>query len=524
MKTSQLLLTPALILISFASSKLYAQKTLSLDFDPNIFKEQSLTLNGKDFKVRAYEKIAYVKNPVDTNYEIMNIYIPVEYFEGKSINGYMAATAPIFLPNQIGGYMPAKPASTNNNEPFGGMPPLNGKSPMDDKPAEVDKKPVGMTGSMPTLSGPQRQSAILVALSKGYVVACPGARGRTTKDKNGLYTGKAPAALIDLKAAVRFLKYNDAKMPGDANKIISNGTSAGGAMSVLLGATGNNPDYVPYLKVLGAAETSDNIYAVSAYCPITNLDNADIAYEWQFYGVNTYYRGGPMQNNANSEPSSLSNDQISLSKSLNKLFPAYVNNLHLKDKRGTLLKLNDQGNGNFKTLVKSYIIASAQKAIDSGTDLSSLAWLTITNGKVLDLDFDAYIRYMQRQKTPPAFDALDLSTPETQEFGTDKIDKQHFTRFSTEHSVVSATRADEKIVRMMNPMHYIGTSDTKTSMHWRIRHGSKDKDTGLAIPIILGTYLENQGYNVDLELPWDRPHSGDYDLDDLFKWADSICK
>jgi hypothetical protein len=39
---------------------------------------------------------------------------------------------------------------------------------------------------------------------------------------------------------------------------------------------------------------------------------------------------------------------------------------------------------------------------------------------VTDLDFDAYVRYMQRQKTPPAFDALDLSTPETQEFGTEK--------------------------------------------------------------------------------------------------------
>ena len=29
-------------------------------------------------------------------------------------------------------------------------------------------------------------------------------------------------------------------------------------------------------------------FAVSAYCPITDLDHADMAYEWQFNGVNDY--------------------------------------------------------------------------------------------------------------------------------------------------------------------------------------------------------------------------------------------
>ena len=80
-------------------------------------------------------------------------------------------------------------------------------------------------------------NAALVALSKGYVVASPGARGRTEP------TGKAPAAIVDLKAAVRYLKANDKVMPGDAEKIISNGTSAGGAMSALLGATADQKDY-----------------------------------------------------------------------------------------------------------------------------------------------------------------------------------------------------------------------------------------------------------------------------------------
>ena len=122
-----------------------------------------------------------------------------------------------------------------------------------------------------------KPNAIMTALSKGYVVASVGARGRTL-EKDGKYTGKAPAAIVDLKAAVRYLHANDNMMPGDAKKIISNGTSAGGALSALLGASGDSNDYIGYLKQAGAAEASDAIFAVSAYCPITNLENADSAY------------------------------------------------------------------------------------------------------------------------------------------------------------------------------------------------------------------------------------------------------
>ena len=85
------------------------------------------------------------------------------------------------------------------------------------------------------------------------VVAAPAARGRSNETAEGVYYGKAPAAIVDLKAAVAYLHKNDNIMPGDANKIISNGTSAGGALSLLLGATGNESDYAPYLQEIGAA-------------------------------------------------------------------------------------------------------------------------------------------------------------------------------------------------------------------------------------------------------------------------------
>ena len=90
---------------------------------------------------------------------------------------------------------------------------------------------------------------------------------------------------MDLKAAVRYLRSNTGRIPGDPDKIVSDGTSAGGAVSTLLGASGDSPIYDKYLNELGAADASDAILAVAAYCPITDLENADKAYEFVFGGL-----------------------------------------------------------------------------------------------------------------------------------------------------------------------------------------------------------------------------------------------
>jgi hypothetical protein len=513
------------ILLVGLSTGLFAQTSqgvYSLDFNPKKYETQKLAYNGGEINVRAYEKIVYVANPVDTAYEVMNIYIPEAYFIGNTINGYTSETAPIFFPNQVGAYMPARPASTKATG-IGGMPPMGGPNGAPPPGMQgAGRPPMGNGGPLGDLG--KRENTVLAALAKGYVVASAGARGRTNKDAKGTFYGKAPAGIVDLKAAVRYLKYNDKVMPGDASKIISNGTSAGGAMSALLGATGDNPDYLPYLNELGAANTSDAIFATSAYCPITNLEHADAAYEWQFCGINSYQKRGPMSSQGNAAELQLSEAQIKISRELKELFPAYLNSLHLKAANGEAYTLDTDGNGNFKTLVKSYVIASAQKALNEGVDLSKLTWIKVENKNVTDLDWDAYLRYLQRQKTPPAFDAMDFRSPETSLFGTSTTDNQHFTAYGIQNSTEKGTMADGQIIKMMNPMRYIGSPNTQTAKYWRIRHGSKDKDTGLAISVILATSLQNNGNYVSLELPWDRPHSGDYDLDELFKWIDAIAK
>ena len=54
------------------------------------------------------------------------------------------------------------------------------------------------------------------------------------------------------------------------------------ALASLLGATGNHPAYAPLLKVMGAADERDDVFSSVCYCPITDLDHADMAYEWLY--------------------------------------------------------------------------------------------------------------------------------------------------------------------------------------------------------------------------------------------------
>lgn len=104
---------------------------------------------------------------------------------------------------------------------------------------------------------------------------------------------KSSCIRADLKAGIRFLKMNAVCFLGNMERIISVGISAGGAMSTLLGCTGDCADYEEEWKEMGADLTqSDQIFGAQCYCPISDLDHADFAYEWMFEGQ-THYTGMP---------------------------------------------------------------------------------------------------------------------------------------------------------------------------------------------------------------------------------------
>ncbi len=478
---------------------------ISLAFDVKNYESMSSTIDNKEIKYRAFEYIPYVANPIDIDQQYMNIYVPEEYFNNGTVNGYNTQTAPIFMPNAVGGYMPSQ-AMTPKVE--------NGKP-----------------------------NSIIYALSRGYVVAAPATRGRTNKASDGNFIGKAPAVIVDLQAATAYLHANDSAMPGNANRIITNGTSAGGAVSLLQGATGNSSDFQPYLQALGAATAPTNVYAVSAYAPITNLDAADMAYEWSYSGITSFNKVSmgqgelPQANVAgNAAPPKRTMQRVNLnahdlaySNLLKERFPDYVNNLQLHDSMGRILKLDKNGNGTFKAYVKTFIIDAANKAQAQGTDLSKHTYLVRDNktGAIKDINWDVYNEFVSRSKAPGAFDSRANDSGENSLFGTSTTDNNHFTITAALHDTTSNQDVyveNAKVVTMMNPMNYLGSPAATNAQFYRIRYGTADSNTSIAIPLIVGTRAQNLGYKVDMSTPFNVDHSGDYDLDELFNWMDTIVK
>ena len=522
-----------------------AQSALAFDANAGV-KSKMTVYDGTEVGYTAYERLFYVTNVEDSTYQFLNVYVP---------DGATQQT-PIFLRTYVGGYM-ASPAAQ-----------------------------------------PQAGDATGRALKEGYVVVIPGTRGRNSsivadkqyakthkgvKKGQTVYTGRAPKAILDLKAAIRYLRHFDRQMPGDAERIITDGTSAGGAMSALMGATGNNPEYAELLKAMGAADERDDVFASVCYCPIIDLEHADMAYEW-LYGQTDSRQ-------------SLDDAHMQMTKELAALFPSYVNSLNLKKPDGTPLTAD-----NYLDYVKSEIIRAAQIAKNAGADIPDSIGFTFTseaggmfaapingqsseshqarlNGRVVtdegkanggmrpqmqgdklpmmqggqppkgmrpmrgvmghkqvgeyitDLDMQKYLNYVvstQALKGVPAFDSqiegINSASGENEEFGDETDSSLNFTEFTAQKNGTTVSDAIRQNVRLLNPMSFIGDRKTTVAPHWYIRHGARDRDTAFPVPVNFATKLQNAGKNVNFLLAWNRPHSGDYALDELFAWIADIVK
>ena len=493
-----------------------------LKFDANRGVKSSIELfDGTAVSYTAYERLFYVTNVEDSTYQFLNVYVP---------DGATQQT-PIFLRTYVGGYM-ASPAAQ-----------------------------------------PQAGDATGRALKEGYVVVIPGTRGRGStivadkayakthkgvKKGQTVYTGRAPKAILDLKAAIRYLRHFDKEMLGNAERIITDGTSAGGAMSALMGATGNNPEYADMLKAMGAADERDDVFASVCYCPIIDLEHADMAYEWLYQQTDSR--------------KALDDTHKGYTKELASQFTAYVNSLNLRKPDGTPLNAE-----NYLDYIKSEIIRSAQIAKNAGADIPDSIGFSFSssaggmfaapiNGGVrpqgmpqggiqggmppmagrpmrgrmggnqvgeyiTDLDMQKYLNYVvstQALKGVPAFDSLiggiNSASGENEEFGDETGNSVNFTDFTAQKNGTALADAIRKNVRLMNPMSFIGDSNTTIAQHWYIRHGGRDRDTAFPVPINFATRLQNAGKNVNFLLAWNRPHSGDYALDELFEWIAGIVK
>ncbi|MFI6441541.1 subtype B tannase [Streptomyces sp. NPDC050759] len=504
----------------------------SLVFDPDAYTKLTTTVTDAEGTEHAvtyhfWKAITYVSKPVDATYQSLNVSVPVE-IDGTAVD---ASNAPILFANSVGGYMPSSVADATGvgaagtgGGPGGGAPsgaptasasasPSSSASPT----ASASASAPGTNGNTNANGGALNTNQFL-ALAAGYVVVEPGARGRGLKNSAGEYYGSAPAVIVDLKAAVRYVRSNKGRIPGNVDRIVSSGTSAGGAVSTLLGASGDSPIYDTYLKEIGAADTSDAIFAVGAWCPITDLEHADGAYEWN-WGTNALSTGKQV-------------DQT-VSKDLRSQFAEYQAKLRLRGLRGSGFGTLTARNYD-EYLLKQYMEPSATTYLAALSDSDRETYLAkntfITwDGEKAGFTWAGFLTHVgARKKTVPAFDAFDLSAGENNEFGSATTANRHFTAYGAKNDTtgLSTKRVESDIpelLNLMNPMyHLVEKVNGKRSKHWWIRLGTNDTDTSHVISANLAARAENLGDEVNHLYYWDQGHGANTDPGDFITWIAKV--
>lgn len=486
--------------------------------------------------------VVYVANPASLDYETLGIYVPGAYLEATA-NGDGTYTASVKPDAQVGQFTAA-------TAPY--------------------ILPVNTPGYNASQAPTWLADGIASYTQAGMIYLQPGIRGRdnTTDSQGQEVVGGAPWGVTDLKAAIRYVRYNKDVLPGDTDKIVSFGHSGGGAQSAILGASGDSTLYNPYLEALGAAmkdkegnPISDAPYGTMTWSPITSLDYADAAYEWnlgQFADSNTRAEGTFTQ---------------ALSQDLAKEYANYINQLGLKHE-GQALTLTESSEGiytqgsyvtylegvvnqslnNFLAdtsfpytsdgvgpggSTESVTYGTAQAYIDSLN--AETQWVTYdaaaNRAKISSLaDFAKYVK--TASKSVPAFDALDRSLAENAVFGVADANELHFdqlvarllknnqakyeslTDWNSQYvtdfeSDLAKTDSLGKTIAerqdLYNPMFYLtsaysGYQTSKPAPHWRIRSGLSQGDTALTVETNLALALENQANgavkSVDFATVW----------------------
>ena len=486
--------------------------------------------------------VVYVANPASLDYETLGIYVPGAYLEASD-NGDGTYTASVKSDAQVGQFTAA-------TAPY--------------------ILPVNTPGYNASQAPTWLADGIASYTQAGMIYLQPGIRGRdnTTDSQGQEVVGGAPWGVTDLKAAIRYVRYNKDLLPGDTDKIVSFGHSGGGAQSAILGASGDSTLYNPYLEALGAAmkdkegnPISDAPYGTMTWSPITSLDYADAAYEWnlgQFADSNTRAEGTFTQ---------------ALSQDLAKEYANYINQLGLKHEGQALtLTESSQGiytQGSYATYLEGVVNQSLNNFLDdtsfpytsdgagpggsteSVTYETAQAYIDSLNAETQWVTYDAatntakissladFAKYVKTaSKSVPAFDALDRSLAENAVFGVADTNELHFdqlvarllknnqakyenlTDWTSQYvtdfeSDLAKTDSLGKTIAerqdLYNPMFYLtsaysGYQTSKPAPHWRIRSGLSQGDTALTVETNLALALENQANgavkSVDFATVW----------------------
>lgn len=482
-----------------------------------------------------YRGVYINSNITNIDNQTMLIYAPVEYFDvaenGEVINinykntknGYTADTAPIVFLNECGGWRSSSPRSCDTTY-----------------------------------------------IDEGFVYVTCGARSRDAMDETNTYhTGKAPMQMVDLKSGVIELRANNSVIPGDKNKIISIGTSGGGQMGSILGASGDMKEYYPYMYEAGtlgvtknddgtySSGIEDNIYAAQNYCPIADIENADIAYAW--WWVDLVDDGGIYNGNITDFEKRL--QELEAEEYIN-----YLNSLHLKDENGGELTLTGLRSGTYyEAILKNLSDALNKFVLNGEIDVESTygdysSWLIKDeDGSYIVTDLKGFMigtgLVNNRNKAIPGFDAKDKSA-ENNAFGRDNEDTVHFSKSISKilkdnyeelskldgfdknvvdeyiDNTLTGKNADyiNNQTALLNATHILlgidGLKSVNPVKHFRNRSGTADQHTsfGIGYNIILAAKM--QGIDIDYSLVWNMQHGNNEgnSTGTFIEWVNNISK
>jgi hypothetical protein len=118
-----------------------------------------------------------------------------------------------------------------------------------------------------------------------------------------------------------------------------------------MGATGDSELYTPYLDAIGAVEgVSDAVAGSMCWCPITNLDYADEAYEWNMGITRT----------------GMDDETQALSDNMAEAFAKYINELGLKDSEENVLVLTESADGIYQAgSYYDYIKSEVERSLNN---------------------------------------------------------------------------------------------------------------------------------------------------------------
>ncbi len=537
------ILVCSLVLCVLASSCFAAEINLAKALDTGEAVRQTIIpiVDGQALKVDWY-KAPYVANPNRPEDQLINIYVPENVQEKAPI---------LFVINNGGWFMDDYAATVGDRD---GIAIRDGENFQTDIDVGSD------------LSQGRRQFSAM-ALKRGFIVVSYGARGRN----NGVI-GHSPATATDTKAAIRYLRANKAFLKhADTDKIFANGTSGGGAMTSLIAASGNSPDFFEYLYEIGAAgisktddgkfvsdpEIGDNIFAGLAYCPITDLGNADAAYEFTYNSTRAkLFEAGELDY---SDAGATKEAIMYKSGALRARYMDYVNSLNLNRKDGTKLTA-DNLEGEIIKLMKAEIEETIKElgVEKMREDIASSKWhgnnwLVLNDDGSYEYDFEAhkyFVAMNTKLKIAPAFSNSGLYEPQQQNednlFGTREQPYSPFEFLSWNYDTVKNTVGKDdtgldwdeymktdagkflaKQIKMTSPFDYL-TKDTNvdTAPNFYVRWGMKDRDSSFALETVFYHELLNckSIKNLNFEFAWLFPHSGNYDAKEAFEWVDSILK